>query len=618
MDKSQIPGTGEWLFNQAQKTAAGRYLLNPQNPALEGGIAQAFGTGVGGSMFPGAGPAQLLMGGLSAMAGNKVGELTGSPELAMTASMLPSGVAHYAPDITKSAALGVRPWGSDLADAQKAMAQRVADLNTAGVTNPTLGLATGNPVIQGIESILDSTPGAIGVMSRARNAARQSLQSTAQDTADLAAGGQPTGRTEAGTAIQQGIGQFRNDFKTTQRDLYENQLAPLVPNTTPVNLRGTLDTLSGLNATTPGWEATTAGLRNPALVKLESNMRADLARNQPQPGGLLNQPPADPLMPWAATKGLRTSIGDKMAENPILADMPRKMLDPVYASLSGNMRDAAQAAGGQPALDAFNRANNYTSTGLAKIQTMEPFEGAVRPGQEPPPPENAYDRYVKQAANRGSLTTLQTVKEALPPDARGQIAGTVIENLGTLPPNQQDAFGEGWSSERFLTRYGQMDPQARNELFSGFPNADEVRAKVDAIARASSYMREGGKLWNNPSGTAMATAARGLLATTAVGFPAAALGFVPWAAPFGAVGAMGAANVGARLATSPSVRNWVQGVPSPTAYTQPTSLLATTPQPGLLSAVRNLIPRNPPEEAGRVGGLLGTMVPRVVVSGLAQ
>ena len=169
-DRSKILGAGENILGMIRKVPGGSALIDPANPAYEGGYLQAAGGAANGLMRPNtwaqAGN-QLALAETGAAAAKAVGDSTGNQALAITAGMLPTAGQLAVTEGTKYAVRGGEK-------GRREMEQRVADLKAAGVENPTLGLASGNKLIGGVENILQSTPGAVGIMqrNRARCAAR--------------------------------------------------------------------------------------------------------------------------------------------------------------------------------------------------------------------------------------------------------------------------------------------------------------------------------------------------------------------------------------------------------------------------------------------------------------
>lgn len=514
-DRSGVVGSGDWILRQARKTEGGRLMVDPSNSEYEGGYLQgAGGSLAGGVVGPGSLPQLAHQAGLSIVstsASKAVGDFTGNPALAITAGLTPAAAQVAA---TQAARVAVR--GGERGRQQ--MRQRVQDLKNAGVENPTLGLATGNQLIGGLENLLQSTPGAVGTMGRSRDAAIQGLRDKAANAAETAS--PVRGALEAGQAIQSGIRGFRDGFKAKQGDLYarlDEQIDPMAP----VDVTRTRQTLAALNEDIPGAPELSKQFKNSRVQAIEQAMASDTAGSPPtvmvygRPpvggGGIMNPPvnvppvvvqvPAGPptnRLPFQAVRKTRTLVGNEIADSNLASSVPRSKWSPLYGALADDMQAAADAAGPKAA-GAYKRANDFTRSGMNRLDRVQPFVN-------PDAPEQSFQLLRRTLGENAS--TLQAVKKTLPEGARGTIAGTVIERLGKANPGQQNATGEAWSPETFLTNWNKMDPKARRELFSGFPNADKVRADVEAVAKATAMMRESSWMWANPSGTGANLAAR--------------------------------------------------------------------------------------------------------------
>lgn len=555
-DRSKIVGTGDYFINKSRAAELGRLMIDPANPDFEGGYLQASGgamAGGGGQSIPNAARNLSAMG-ASGLTAKAVMDATGDPALASAASFGPQ-VA------TTAAAAGAKMAVRGGEAGRREMQQRITDLRNAGVENPTMGLASGNGVVGGIENLLQSTPGAVGVMGDARARALGGLLSKVTEAADTAS--PVRGANVAGAAIQSGIQDFKAGFKDKQGQLYD-VLDQHVPPGTPSNVNATVQTLADLNAPIPGAPNTSKLFRNARIGGIEDAINADLTQSKtytpsqlaeammgkPQNGAAFNAALGEGQLPYEAVKKTRTLVGNEIADNSLMSDVPRSKWNPLYGALSEDLQDIA-AQSGPDATKAFNRANDYTRAGIDRLDRLAPFANATAP-------EQAYTSLMN--STKENVSTLQAVKKSLPEGARGQVAGTVIERLGKANPSNQNDLGDVFSTERFLTNWNSMTPKARDELFSGFPNSDRVRADVEAAAKATSMMRDSSKMWANPSGTGANTMARNLL----LGGAAAAGGFNP-IAPVIVGGAMGGANLLGRLLTSQSV---VDKVARPTTFDQ--------------------------------------------------
>jgi hypothetical protein len=554
-DRSGIWGSGDNLLSLVRKGGAGG-MVDPQNPAYEGGYLQAAGGAATGVMRPNSwlqAGNQLALAEAGGIGSKAVHDATGNNALAVMAGMSPLAAQQAAVMATKRALIGNE-------QGRIAMQQRVKDLADAGVTNPTLGLATGNGFLNGVENVLQNTPGAVGIMRRARDQAVGQLENTTTRAADLAS--QNRGAMESGRSIQAGAKTFKDSIKAQQTALYDRLDRFLNPSE-QVPIPATQSTLAALNADIPTMPQLSKQFKNSRIVAIEDALKSDMQSSPTQQaiqvtrggGGLMNAPVTTSLpapsvvgrttIPFEALKKTRTLVGNEIADSNIVSDVPRSKWNPLYGSLSEDMQTAANASGPE-ATAAFNRANNYSRGAMARLDRIAPVVNRDAPEQS----FTALAGTLKENAS-----TLQAVKKSLPPDARGDFAGTIIDRLGKAKPGQQNAEGDKWSPETFLTNWNGMKPQARAELLAGFQNAEQVAALVDKVAKSAAMMRDGSKIWANPSGTAANIGARGTLGAIGLGGAGALVGAVSPTIPLMALGGVGAANVAARSLTSPTVRN---------------------------------------------------------------
>lgn len=557
-DRKTVFGSGEYLLDKARKTDAGQVMLDAVNPDYQGGYLQLAGGALSGVMNPNT-TQQAINQGINSVAGATAGKVvydtTGSVPLAIAAGMSPTLVQKYGTDAVQYAVRGGEA-------GRQNMEQRILDLKNAGVSKPTLGLASGNKLIGGVENLLQNTPGAIKVMDRARESAVSGLQAKTQQAAELASNNR--GTLEAGQAIQTGLNKdFRGDFKTRQAQLYD-RMDQFIPGQTPVNVAGTKQTIRGLNSDIPGAPELSKQFKNSRIAAIQAAIDSDTQGTAPAvmtqtigSGGLLNAPKVVTLpqrvpggsstdtLPFEAVKKTRTLVGNEIADSTIMSDVPRSKWNPLYGALSADMQKAAAQAG-PGATKAFDRATDYTRAGIQRLERVGPFADAKTP-------EAAFRMYSRSAED--NLSTLQAVKKSLPEGARGSAAGTVIERLGKATNGMQNDTGSAWSPETFLTNWNKMTPATQSAMFSGFKNAAEVKAAVDNVARATSMMRDSSKMWANPSGSGANVAARGLLATVAGGGVAASAGLLNPVVPLAAAGGLLGTYGLARATTSPKVVN---------------------------------------------------------------
>ena len=551
-DRGDVPFSGQWNINKLGGNRLTAPIITASNPEYDGGWAQTLGGGLSSILNPQT-RAQLVnqgvLGVTAALSSRAAHEGTGSNALAITAGMLPYGVQQVA---TQGAKYAVR--GGESGRAQ--MEQRVADLKSVGVDKPTLGLASGNKSIGGVENLLQNTPGAVGIMRQARDAAVGGVESTVLGAANAASTNR--GHLASGQAIQSGLKQFRETFKAKQNELYD-KVESKVGGQFPTNVDKTSGTLEKLNADIPNAEALSKFFKNGTIQSLEAAFKEDINRTRaytpsqikeavssnPRNLSEFNSSLGEGALPFQAVKQVRTLVGNELTDSNLISPVPRSKWNPLYGALSDDMQTAAAKAG-PSAATAFNRASDHTRSGFARLDRVAPIGDRVAPEQS--------SSALKQAL-KDNVSTFEAVKKSLPEGARGQVAATIIDELGTATPGKQNAEGTVWSPETFLTNWNRIAPAGQKALLSGFPNAEQVASDITAAARATAMMRDNAKLWANPSGTGANAFARGSIGGAAVGALGAAMGVVPYAVPLVAGGTMLGANAAARALTNQKIIN---------------------------------------------------------------
>lgn len=142
---------------------------------------------------------------------------------------------------------------------------------------------------------------------------------------------------------------------------------------------------------------------------------------------------------------------------------------------------------------------------------------------------NAIDGYAR-SGGRADIQTLSRLVQAISAEEKGNIAGSIIRKLGTS--GQTGTF----TPDTFALQWSQYTPQAKAILFG---NAGKHRQALDDIAMISNRVKDIGKRFGNPSGTAQSVNG------------ATALAWI-WAEPISAISTMSGGWVAARVLSSPA------------------------------------------------------------------
>lgn len=423
------------------------------------------------------------------------------------------------------------------------MADNIATFEGAAGTVPTVGQATQNRAIQGIETGLTNVIGGNGIMLKKAQQQAEALQQSVQDLSERLAPG--ANATDAGEAIARGVATFKDNVRETQQRLYNN-LDRFVAPDAPVTVGNTRAAFEKLNAGIEGAPEISKWFVNGQLSALEKALVSDLQTaldKAAAPGSrssLMNAAPPNldtAALPYEAVKQLRSLVGRTMSDTNMLSPIGRNKWAPLYAALSDDLGTAARAAGPQ-AEQAWTRANTFTR--LAS-ERMEQISSIVNKDA----PEHVFRAATSGLADGG--TQIRRLMKSMPVENRQEVAAAVLQRLGRAKNSAQDELGSQFSSETFLTNLAGMSPGARSALFtsSGFPG---LQQRINQMGRMASVRRESSTVFANPSGTARLVGLGSWVATLLQGIWSASPATIAGALAIPVSGA-----IGARLATSPRV-----------------------------------------------------------------
>ncbi len=421
----------------------------------------------------------------------------------LLAGALPMTLGYTIPQIIKGVARGGEA-------GRQTMLDTTQTFNASG-TSPTLGQATQGAIPRAIESLLSKTPGGAGIMAnKAQNQASE-IQNRVGSIVDDLSGN--AGAVQAGESVAQGLQGFKQGFKGIQKDLYDN-LDQFIPLGTPIQTTRTQAALHDLNQSIAGAENVSKMFQNDKIAGILGNFEKDLTNSAQQPvptgmGGIMSAPPSLPLtqatMPYEAIKKLRTLVGQELDNTNFTSDVPRSKWNALYAALSNDLGDAATKAGPE-AQRAWNWANAFTHTQSGRLEQMNNIIGKDSP-------EKIFNAAMS-GTNEGD-TILKRVVSAIPKDNRRDLAATVIARMGRATPGNQNDVGEIFSPNTFLTNWNGMSPAARQTLF-GRVDRPGLLGDLGDVASVASNLRDGSKVFSNPSGTSGAVAGLGMFNSAVV------------------------------------------------------------------------------------------------------
>lgn len=522
-------GVGGALSGSASPVVSGVGTALASNPVMQGVSAATGATASGVAREQGVGPTGQMLAGLAG-------------------GLAPPLLGAGAPALVRGAFRGNDP---------SAMQDTIGAFGQAGTT-ASVGQATQNRGAQALESYLAKSPGGSGPMAaKATKQATEISQGLDKIAAAVAGKRSPE---QAGRAITQGIsgeGGFIDQFKAKQAQLYD-RLDEHIPLDSRVDVSNTRSTLANLNAKIKGAENVSKLFQNSKIAGIEGALQKDLMaapiegdfeqtvldmvkRADPSKYQEMLVGFRDGKLPFEAVKKLRTLVGNELSDSWVGSDVPRSKWKALYGALSSDIESAATQAGPK-ALQTWKRANSYTRAGMDRIDS---FAHVIDKNGGP---EKVFSAAL--SGTKDGATTLRSVMQSLPEDAQKQLSATVLRKLGMAKSGAQNDIGDVFSTETFLTRWGDLSDEAKRTLFDRFD--PKFSNSVDKVAKVASNLREGSKVFRNPSGTGQAAA----LGTTLGGAGMALLtGHPGYAAALG--GFAGVNNLAARGMTNPNFVRWL-------------------------------------------------------------
>jgi hypothetical protein len=485
------------------------------------------------------------------------------------------------------------------------MARTIGDFNALGA-NPSVGQASGNRLVQGLENILAKFPTSAGVVNRFAERQADDIGAGLQGAAEQLV---PKASAErAGRAIERGItgeGGFKETTRGVQSRLYSDLDKQIDP-ATRVGVSNAEQVMPELNPTIPGAPNLSPLFQNARIRGIEGALQRDAwgpeavatrpgMADQVQDAAGTLKAQADDIARINAEAAaqierqnvLRTSLGQKPIEFVPYPAMGKPEIDNEIQTLltgkadgklpyealkklrtlvgqeienAGLMSDvprskwralygalaqdmrAAAEEAGPQAVRAWTRANNYTRSMLDRMDAIAHV--VDRNGG----PEQVFSAAMNGTRDGG--TTLRALMQSLPKEGQKAVTASVIKRMGLAAPGAQDAAGDVFSAGTFMTNWNKLSPEAKRALFDRYGSG--FSENMDRIARVASNIKEGAKVYQNPAGTADRAAAIGYAGSLAGSI---LLGQPQTAAGVAAVGV--GANMIGRLLTKPWFVGWL-------------------------------------------------------------
>lgn len=363
---------------------------------------------------------------------------------------------------------------------KQAAAQAASRINVT----PTLGMQGRGSAL--LEATLEKVPFTTGRVAQAADRTSDQMS----DVLDRATAkvGDATTDAAAGEAAQRGAAAFVSNFQNKSTKLF-NAVDDKIGFSTFVTAPKTIGVLEDLTKYGAKYPKIGEFLNNPKFKKVLSDLEVN---------GALN------AMPYELLKDLRSNIGQSIGKmDGPMSDLQEAHLKRLYASLTDDMRLAAEAAG-PDAVKAFERANKFYRAGQARIDNV------IKDVANAKTETSAYNKIVGMTLDnspRGSVKALTQLKKSLPKEEWSTVSSTILKKLGDTSAGRAGAEGTtAFSASSFLTNWNKMSNPAKTVLTSGnVPQS--VRRELDDLATTvARFKGAGGERNFSNTGTIITTA----------------------------------------------------------------------------------------------------------------
>jgi hypothetical protein len=391
------------------------------------------------------------------------------------------------------------------------------------------GDVTGSPNLRMLQAYAGRSIGGAGRVENAAEHAVDQWGNALEDTAG-ALGGSKTLQ-GAGKQLQLESDAWLNRFRADSKNAW-NAVDLAIPPGTPVPTGNYGNALVNVRNQMPG-APNTANVLQPSLSR-------DLL------GALIKDTKLGPLS-WEDVKGIRTRIGEKLADPQLVADSGHAELKQLYGALTQDMQ-AAAAARGPAAVDAFNTAAALTKQGHDFVDgVLSQIKGKNIA------PEAAAASVLDTGYNGG--TALKALRDQMP-RATDELAAYKLRDMGLATPGQQNATATRLSPGSFLTDRARLAPEAQDALFGADP---AVARRLEDLSTVADSMKGTERFLNTSnSGVHSGTAHTmiGLAGAVPAAIEAFHVGGLPAAAASAAAATIGPfvpSYLAGRMTTSPAL-----------------------------------------------------------------
>ncbi len=395
--------------------------------------------------------------------------------------------------------------------AQKEKVKNNLKIFTEANTMGTMSMITQQPtksISKLFETLLSNMPISNSVIGGAGERIQKDLGEQVINISNKLVDGPTQFNISPGTIIQSGIDNAIVKFKTKSNKLYDDALSI-------VSEKGADSKKVGIDQFRTVLDKVGAGklvVRNKAgeIVdvkpsKLQSKFLFDL-RNE-----IIGQIQEKGFLTFKELREYRTLLGQRITNKNLIDDVATKDLKELYGALSEDLKVFLKDTD-KKAYSKYIRADGYYKAGNKRINDV--LANVNKVDQE------RVFGYLLNRSEEGAKY-ISTIKKSLTADEFGIVQNRAIQQLGKMKAGQAGDidsldYTDYFSSETFLTNWNKLDSKAKDFLFSS-TKYKNLKQDLDYLAKAAEKIRESGKIYANPSGTASSVVGQLSITGAAIG-----------------------------------------------------------------------------------------------------
>jgi hypothetical protein len=238
----------------------------------------------------------------------------------------------------------------------------------------------------------------------------------------------------------------------------------------------------------------------------------------------------------------RTRLSQGLYDGKLRSTADQKIYRDILGKVSDDIEAGLVQAGKPKTAKMFRTADDYWTQRVEYIdEILEPIVGKGRSGE-------AILQSVESMATGkgGGVARLSGLMQSLSNEERGQIQATIIDRLGKATKGAQNAEGDAFSANTFLTNWNALSAKGKAAMFG---NGD-LRKSLDQLARVADNMKQVSR-YTNTSNTGGAIGWQAFLSTATAG-----VANIPTAILAG-----GAQYITGRMLASPKFAAWLARAP---------------------------------------------------------